>query len=134
MEGGNDPANRGGFPWDAARWDHDVRDHLRAVLAMRAAQPALRHGATLTIGSAGPAMAIERRLDADRLIVAVNPGDDTVEVDATVDGVDRGRLESIRLPGDDDQDGGPVDVSGGHAIIRMSPRTGRVLRVAGAEA
>ena len=46
MTGGNDPACRGAYPWDRARWDGDLRAFVRAVLALRAAEPAVRHGST----------------------------------------------------------------------------------------
>ncbi len=67
LAGGNDPASRGAFPWDPAAWDHELRGFVRAALALRASDAALRHGATSIVGAYGPALAIERRLDDDRL-------------------------------------------------------------------
>jgi cyclomaltodextrinase / maltogenic alpha-amylase / neopullulanase len=134
LAGGNDPANRSGFPWDEARWDRDIRAYVQAVVAMRAAEPAVRHGGTLTIGAAGPAMAIERRLGADRLVVAVNPGDAALELDVTIDGVQRGRLERIPLAADGVDEGSAlVEVAEDRARIPLPPRAGLVLRVAVAE-
>ncbi len=80
LTGGNDPQNRAGFPWDAGAWDETLRSFIRGVLALRAAEPALRHGATRAIGADGPAMAIERRLDDARLILALNPGDGPIDL------------------------------------------------------
>lgn len=135
LTGGNDPANRGGFPWDEARWNRDVRTHTQAVVALRAAEPAIRHGATLTIGAAGPAMAIERRLEADRLVVALNPGDAALELDVTIDGVERGRLVRIPLAGDGVEEGSAfAEIAGDRARIPLQPRAGAVFRVAVGEA
>ena len=132
LTGGNDPQNRGGFPWDAAAWDEALRSFIRGVLALRAAEPALRHGATTAIGADGPAMAIERRLDDARLILACNPGDVSVDLQVTVDDVGPGWLTPIALPGD--EGGDAVVVTDGRARIPLPPRTARVLRVAPGEA
>jgi neopullulanase len=135
LTGGNDPANRGAFPWDEARWDRDIRIHSEALIALRAAERAVRHGATLTIGAAGPAMGIERRLEADRLVVAVNPGDAALELEVTIDGVEQGRLERIPLAADGVEEGSAlVEVAGDRARIPLPPRAGAVFRVAVGEA
>jgi neopullulanase len=128
MEGGNDPANRGGFPWDAARWDEELRGFVRAALAVRAGEPALRHGATIAVGAEGAAMAIERRLDDTRLILALNPGDEPADLEVTVDDVGTGWLAPIALPGIDDLEA--VVVTDGRARIAVPARSGRLLRVA----
>jgi neopullulanase len=128
MRGGNDPANRAGFPWDAGDRDDDLRSFVTSVLALRAAEPATRHGATTSIGADGPAMAIERRLDEGRLILAMNAGDDEMDLEVVVEGMGEGRLEPVELPGVDA--GAAVDVRGGRARIPLPARTGRVLRVA----
>jgi cyclomaltodextrinase len=132
LTGGNDPANRGAFPWDSARWDGQLRDYVKAVVTLRATEPVVRHGATVAIGSSGAAMAFERRLDPDRLVVAVNPGDAAIDLDVTIDGVADGRLEAIALPAllgnPPDQTG--VDIRQDRARIGLPARTGLVFRVA----
>ena len=133
MTGGNDPQNRGAFPWVGQPWDDELRTFTRAVLARRAAEPAIRHGATTSIGADGPAMAIERRLDEARLILALNPGDGEMALEVAVEGVGAGRLEPVGLDGGPDA-GVAVDVVDGRARIPLPARTGRVLRVAGSGA
>jgi neopullulanase len=129
MAGGIDPANRGSFPWDAGRWDDGLHAFTRAVIGLRAAEPAVRHGATAAIGSDGAAMALERRLDDSRLILALNPGEGEADLEVAVEGVADGRLEPIELAG---VDAGPLgEVRDGRARIGLPARTGRVLRVAG---
>jgi neopullulanase len=132
LTGGNDPANRSAFPWDTGAWDEELRSFVRSVLALRAAEPATRHGGTASIGAAGPAMAIERRLGDARLIVAMNPGDGDVQLEVVVEGIGEGRLEPLALAGADP--GGPVGVQDGRAALPLPPRSGRVLRVAGSAA
>jgi cyclomaltodextrinase len=135
LTGGNDPANRGGYPWDRTRWDHDLREYVKAVIALRVREPAIRHGATIAVGATGAAMALERRLDSDRLIVAVNAGDDAVDLDVTIDGAEGGRLERIPLTGDTiANDVGAAAIDGSRSSIPIPARAGLVFRVAHAEA
>jgi hypothetical protein len=105
---------------------------MRAVIGFRVAEPAIRHGSTASIGADGPAMALERRLDDARLILALNPGESEMLLDVAIEGVASGRLEPVELPGVDA--GGAVDVSDGRARIPLLARAGRVMRVAGSEA
>ena len=119
LAGGNDPANRGTFPWDPERWDAELRAYIRAVLHLRAAEPAMRHGSTREIGTAGPAMAIERALGDDRLVVACNPGTEPVDLGLLVEGVTGGRLEPVPLEGAGAADVGAA--SGGPLRHRRRP-------------
>ncbi|MFP5341865.1 MAG: glycoside hydrolase family 13 protein [Candidatus Limnocylindria bacterium] len=127
MAGANDPANRGGFPWERERWDTELHAFVRAVLRLRAAEPALRHGSTVAIGDSGPALVLERALDDDRLVVAINPGVEAVTVDVALEGVGAGRLLPIHLePGDPEA---PVAVRDGLASLALAPRRGVVARL-----
>jgi neopullulanase len=128
LSGGIDPANRGAFPWDAARWDEDLRSFTRAVLARRAARPVIRHGSTAVVGAFGSAIAIERRLDDDRLIVAINAGADPVDLEVAVEDVEHGWLSHVELPGSDGLE--PIVVTGSSAQVPIAARSGRVLGVA----
>jgi glycosidase len=129
MTGGNDPGNRGAFPWVGQPWDDELRSFMRDALALRAAEPAIRHGATTSIGADGSAMAIERRLDEARLILALNPGDGEKALDVAIDGVGAGRLEPVGLAGGPDA-GAAIDAVDGRARIPLPARAARVLRVA----
>jgi cyclomaltodextrinase / maltogenic alpha-amylase / neopullulanase len=129
LTGGNDPACRGAFPWDSTWWDGDLRAFVRSVLAFRATEPALRHGATSSVGAAGAAMAIERRLDPTRLVLALNPGDGPTDLAITLDDVGRGRLEPVLVAGADPGGPGGADIVDGGARIAIPERTAVVLRV-----
>jgi len=130
LAGGNDPANRGSFPWDEDRWDGGLRAFVRSVLRLRAAEGILRHGSTRIVAAAGPALAFERLLDGRRLVVAVNAGTQAVTLEATVHGVSRGRLEAVDLDGSSAVIE-PVEVESGIARLAIPPRTGHVLRLTG---
>ena len=131
LTGGNDPANRGAYPWDRAHWDHDLRSYVRSLVGLRARERAIRHGATIAIGARGPAMALERRLDMDRLVVVVNPGDDAVDLDVTIEGAERGGLEQIHSTDDRiNVDRPTIVIEAGRARVPISARNGLVFRVA----
>jgi cyclomaltodextrinase / maltogenic alpha-amylase / neopullulanase len=68
---------RKSFPWDQPdRWDHDLLAFHKAIIALRAAHPALRVGDYRTRFASDSVYAFTRTLDDTTLLVAVNAGDD----------------------------------------------------------
>jgi cyclomaltodextrinase len=131
LEGGHDPACRGGFPWDEMRWEPGLRESVRALLRLRAAEPGLRGTDLRVAAAAGPAVAFERGARASRFVVAINPGDAVARLDLRFEGSaggPAGSLTAIDLPGFARVD--PVQVVDGGATIELGPRSGSVLRVA----
>ena len=51
LRGGNDPENRGAFPWDEGRWEAGLRDSVRAMTRLRATEPALRDSPLRAVGA-----------------------------------------------------------------------------------
>jgi hypothetical protein len=103
LAGGNDPGNRGGFPWDEARWDVGLRDSVRALLHLHAREAGLCDGPVRVVGADGSAVAFERGVGAEGLVVAVNAGDSAVRLGLSLagaaDGGGGGRLAAVELPG-----------------------------------
>jgi neopullulanase len=130
LSGGNDPECRGAFPWDEARWEPGLRESVRAMLRLRTAEPALRHGPTRAVGVADGAVAFERGHGASRFVVAVNAGETAVELPVRFEdapGGAGGHLAPIELPGFSAV--GETRIVDGSATIGMSARSGAVLRV-----
>jgi alpha-glucosidase len=75
LPGGRDPDCRRPFPWDEAAWDHDLRAHFRALIALRRRSRTLQEGAYLTLHAAGDAFAFARFLGDDLVVVALNRGE-----------------------------------------------------------
>ena len=86
MKGGRDPLSRGGFPWDKARWDHDLLEWFRRATALRHQYPALRHGDYITLLGAGNIYALGRQLGDECLIIAFNAGYESIGVNLPVGG------------------------------------------------
>jgi glycosidase len=94
MPGGGDPDNRRDFP---GGWKDDARDafqpasrtaaeesvhaHLRALLALRQATPALRRGRTANLHVADKTWVYARMLDGRAAVVAFNTGDGPATLD-----------------------------------------------------
>jgi cyclomaltodextrinase len=134
IAGHHDPDCRRAFPWDESRWDHDLRDSIRAMLRLRAAEPALRDSPLRIAGADGPAVAYERGSGTSRFVVAVNPGDEATglhlrfeDASSAPSGVPDGHLVPVDLLGSDGLAG--AEIEDGGAMIEIPPRTGGVLRV-----
>lgn len=123
LAGGNDPACRGAFPWDREAWDEPLLAFVRALIRLRTAEPALRHGTTRVIAADGDAVAIERRIDGRTIVVAVNAGPSDAALRFGLVGVSDGALEDLIAT-----DRGAVDVGpDGTLVVRLGARSARIL-------
>lgn len=84
LEGGHDPLNRGAFPWDESVWDHDLRDHVRAMIRLRHSRASLRRGSFAFLHAQGDLAVYLRRLGDDAVIVALNSGDEAARADLEI--------------------------------------------------
>ncbi len=80
MTGGKDPMCRASFPWNEARWNHELRDFFKKAIALRHAHPALRRGEYQTLYGHDTVYALGRKLADDRLVAAFNVGYETRQV------------------------------------------------------
>lgn len=72
LDGSQDPDCRKSFPWDEARWDHELRDDLKSCIALRTAHPCLRAGEYKTLYAVDGVFAFERSLGEERLVIVMN--------------------------------------------------------------
>ena len=128
LEGGLDPDCRRGFPAQESSWDHDLLGFVRAALAVRRDEPALRRGSFRVAGAAGPAVAIERRLDDRRILVVANSAERQVSLTVDLPGTAGGRFEPLALPGWPAADVRETAVDGG-TPVSIAARSGAVLRL-----
>lgn len=124
MTGGKDPGSRGGFPWDRAdSWNTKLLETYRSLIALRHAHPALRHGSYHRLPSPSGSLLylFFRQTETERLLVAVNAGDDAAA--ASVHEPDPGRRFET-LWGD-----GGIKTDGNWMRMALPPRTGAVWKV-----
>ena len=72
MDGSHDPDCRKPFQWDKSKWDHNLRDHLRSLIALRKAYPVLRTGEYKKLYAEHGVIVYERTDAKEKLIVAIN--------------------------------------------------------------
>lgn len=72
VDGGHDPACRKGFPWDESNWDRDLLNYIKACIALRKNQDALRHGEYKRIHAEDDMMVFCRTLNQETITIAFN--------------------------------------------------------------
>ena len=81
LSGRHDPECRQALPWDnPENWNEPLRDHLRALIALRRSHAALRGGAFRTLYAEGGVYAFERGAEGERFIGVVNVADKPVRL------------------------------------------------------
>ena len=98
MEGRHDPDNRRGYPPDPGARDQDLRAFVRAAIAARRANPALRSGSVRVVAADGGAVAILREGGGQRSVLAFNAGDESAMLAVRLD-ANAARWTAIPLPG-----------------------------------
>lgn len=114
------------FPWeDETQWDQEMRAYFREVIALRHAQPALRHGRYTTLHAAGNIYVFARHDEETVLVTAVNAGGDEQPVTVAVSSLlaDGAVLEPILGPGRMTQ------ASDGRVTLSLPARSGIVYAI-----
>jgi hypothetical protein len=100
---------------------------MRALIALRHAEPALRHGDTAVVATDGMGFAYLRYDATTAFVVALNAGEEATAIDLRMPGREGGVLQPVPLPGESRVGGAAI--RDGHATLKMPGRTGAVLRV-----
>src|SRR5512140_883580 len=74
LSGRHDPECRQPFPWDEARWNHDLLQFVKSLIQLRKSHDVLRHGGYARLYSADGVYAFKRSSDAESLLVVINAG------------------------------------------------------------
>jgi len=80
LTGGHDPDCRKGFPWDDSRWDYDLLNYTKAVIALRKEHQVLRRGSYQRLYSEGHVFAFGRKLEDQSFIIVLNIGEDRKKI------------------------------------------------------
>ncbi len=100
VEGRHDPDCRRSFPWQEEAWDSELRDLVRSAVALRAAQPVLRHGTYRTLAAEGQALAYARIGERGEIaVVGVNAGASPVRLTASLPEVTNRSISPAPLAG-----------------------------------
>lgn len=133
LPGAHDPDCRRAMPWDRNQWDTTIYAALRAMVALRHAEPVLRHGVTRIVAAEGMAVAYLRGDDdqAPRILVALNAGDGPIGLNVALPELEGHAIEPIPLPGEEGAAEHPAGsrVASGVATLMLPARTGVAYRV-----
>ncbi len=123
LAGRHDPDCRKSFPWDEARWDHDLRAFVKRCIALRKAHPALRRGAYHRLYASDSVYVFGRSLGDQRLVIALNAALATRAIDVPVGalGLSDGSLSDVWSAAR------YAVVEGVLRDLQLSPRSGVVL-------
>ena len=122
MTGGNDPLNRGDFPWNQEEHT-DVQDLVRRLNQIRSAHPALRRGDVSNLPIDAWRYAYLRTAGDDKAVVVLN-NHATEAFAGTVDVSRAGLADGTVL--EDGLTGKQVTVVGGKLRPEVGPRSGAV--------
>ena len=75
LTGAHDPDCRKGFPWDDSRWNHDLLNYTKAIIALRKEHATLRRGSYQRLHAEEHVFAFARKLEDNSFIIALNAGD-----------------------------------------------------------
>jgi cyclomaltodextrinase len=130
MPGEMDPFCRAAMRWDESTWNRELHAATTGAIALRRANPTLRHGSFGPLGAAGRWCAWRRDGDAGTFVVVVNAGD--VEAAVEVALPDCPGLDVVAEPWRRDEAARPSGMIGedGWLRLRVPARDGLALRVA----
>lgn len=83
LDGEHDPYCRKSFPWEESRWDKNLLEYVKELIALRKKNPALRRGDFKRLWSANGTYAFSRSLNGKTFVVAVNVSDSPQQVHVT---------------------------------------------------
>ncbi len=124
--GKHDPHCRNSFPWDEAKWDHDLRGFVQRCIALRKSYPALRRGSYHRLYAHDEVVAFARWLGNEKLIIVLNASTATKTIDLSL-----GAIKVNDAIASDVWNGGtltPIE-AGQLREVKIAPRSGAVLKV-----
>ena len=89
LRGGKDPDCRRAFPWDEGKWDHDLRNYIQQLIALRRETEALRRGdITFIPCDTTGVVAMARTLPHTNTLLVFNTTDASLDFRIPVEGLD----------------------------------------------
>jgi cyclomaltodextrinase len=86
LSGGPEPACRGAMPWQRSRWDSDLHEYVRRLIATRRRYTALRRGTYATLYAARGVYAFSRNHNGETMLIVLNANEHPARVQIRVAG------------------------------------------------
>ena len=132
LAGGKDPDNRRSFPWDESQWNKPLHAFFKKAIDVRHDFPALRRGSYDQLHAEGTLYAFGRAEADERLVVALNVGDEAVTLPALANNPylpDGSILVEVLNSSSTERQAYRVGPGGLLEGFNLAPRTGVVLEV-----
>lgn len=120
LDGKHDPDCRKSFPWDEGRWDKNLLEYAKDVIALRTKHPALRRGDFTRLWSADGVYVFSRALDGQTFIIALNASESTQQAEV--------RFEAKKNPKVVFGEASNMSVHDGRVKFTLPARSGVVLK------
>ena len=85
LDGGHDPDCRKSFPWDESKWDTNLLNFAKNLIALRKKNPALRRGDYQRLWSDNGVYAFSRSYEGKTFVVAINTSESPQQIHVTYD-------------------------------------------------
>ena len=85
IDGKHDPDCRKSFPWDEGKWDKNLFEYAKDLIALRTKSPALRRGDFTRLWSTDGTYVFARALDGQSFIVALNVSESPQQAEVRYD-------------------------------------------------
>jgi glycosidase len=125
MTGAHDPDCRRGFPWDEARWNHELLNYTKTLITLRKDYPALRSGLYHRLYSEGQFYAFARSLEDQSFVVALNASNNHQKVAIPAESLSMQGNTLTPLFGPVSQ----LELKNNQLHLELLPRTGTVIRL-----
>lgn len=101
LTGAHDPDCRKGFPWDASRWNHDLLNYTKYVIALRKAHTTLRRGSFQILHAQETVFAFARKFEEEVLITIMNVGEESKKVSFSIESLNTSSIAPAIIFGPD---------------------------------
>ena len=120
MDGKHDPDCRKSFPWDEGRWDKNLFEYAKELIALRTKNPALRRGDFTRLWSTDGTYVFSRALDGQTFIVALNASESPQQAEV--------RYDAKKNPKAIFGESSKITIQDGRLKFTIPPRSGVVLK------
>jgi cyclomaltodextrinase len=120
MDGKHDPDCRKSFPWDESKWDKNLLEYAKGVIALRTENAALRRGDFTRLWSTDGVYVFSRALDGQTLFIALNASESPQQAEV--------RYEAKKNPKAVFGEASNVSIQDGQLRFTILPRSGVVLK------
>ncbi len=87
MDGGIDPGCRGAFPWDEHRWNSDLREYYKKLIALRKRCRAVTEGSFNVLHDQNGVIAVLRQYHEQQVVVVFNRNQTPLHLELDIDGL-----------------------------------------------